>query len=72
MCGNKFESVRAALIYDEYAAEMAVRHNCANFFSIPAKTFSTKDQALKIIEAISKNTFDGGRHQIRVQELMEK
>ena len=72
MCGNKFESVRAALIYDEYAAEMAVRHNCANFFSIPAKTFNTKDRALKIIEAISKNTFDGGRHQIRVQELMEK
>ena len=29
------KKMRAALIFDSYTAEMAVRHNCANFFSIP-------------------------------------
>ena len=70
MCANKFVNIRSALIYDEYSAEMAVRHNCANFFSVPARVFKTKEQALRVLKAISKNTFDGGRHQIRVQELM--
>jgi len=32
MCANKFKGVRSALIYDKYSAEMAIRHNCANFF----------------------------------------
>jgi len=72
MCANKFDNVRSALVYDEYSAEMAVRHNCANFFSIPARVFQTKEQALNILKAISENTFDGGRHQIRVQELIDK
>lgn len=70
MCANKFENIRSALVYDEFSAEMSVRHNCANFFSVPARVFKTKEQALQILKAISENTFDGGRHQIRVQELM--
>mgnify|MGYP001445874255 CR=1 FL=1 len=71
MCANKFDKVRSALVYDIFSAEMSVRHNCANFFSIPARVFQTKEQALEILKALSENTFDGGRHQIRVQELMK-
>ena len=70
MCANKFDKVRSALVYDIFSAEMSVRHNCANFFSIPARVFQTKEQALEILKALAENSFDGGRHQIRVQELM--
>ena len=34
---NSKENIRAALIHDEYTAEMSRRHNCANFFAIPGK-----------------------------------
>jgi RpiB/LacA/LacB family sugar-phosphate isomerase len=68
ICANKYKGIRSALIYDEYSMEMAVRHNCANFFAIPAKdfTFERMDNYLKLC---TNHTFDGGRHQVRIQEL---
>ena len=70
MCANKFSGVRAALIYDQYSAEMAIRHNCANFLSFPSSIFDgNKNLAEETLDIIFNNTFDGGRHQVRVQEL---
>jgi RpiB/LacA/LacB family sugar-phosphate isomerase len=70
MCANKFKGVRSALIYDKYSAEMAIRHNCANFFSFPSSIFlADKELASETLDIIFNNTFDGGRHQLRVQEL---
>jgi RpiB/LacA/LacB family sugar-phosphate isomerase len=68
ICANKYKGIRSALIYDDFSMEMAIRHNCANFFAIPAKDvdFDILDRYLEIC---SNNTFDGGRHQIRIQEL---
>ena len=68
ICANKYKGIRSALIYDNFAMEMAIRHNCANFFSIPAKD-ADYDVLDKYLEICSSNTFDGGRHQIRIQEL---
>ncbi|NBV27441.1 RpiB/LacA/LacB family sugar-phosphate isomerase [bacterium] len=68
MCANKFKGIRSALIYDTYAMEMAIRHNCANFFSIPAK-LATKDWLTELMTISMRHTFDGGRHQMRIQEL---
>lgn len=72
MCANKFKGIRSALAYDEFAIEMAIKHNCANFFSIPARFFdeaSGKDKAKSFIKICQENSFDGGRHQARVQGL---
>ena len=73
MCANKFKNIRGALIYDDYTAEMARRHNCANFFSFPARTYTHPEggrlEIKNIIETLMANTFDGGRHQIRIQGL---
>jgi RpiB/LacA/LacB family sugar-phosphate isomerase len=68
ICANKYKGIRSALIYDEFSMEMSIRHNCANFFAIPAKDvdFEVLDRYLEIC---FNNTFDGGRHQIRIQEL---
>jgi ribose 5-phosphate isomerase B len=68
VCANKYRGIRSALIYNEYAMEMAIRHNCANFFAIPAKNMDQQTLA-RYLNIASKNTFDGGRHQIRIQEL---
>ena len=68
ICANKYKGIRSALIYNEYAMEMSIRHNCANFFAIPSK--STDETLLaKYLKLARKHSFDGGRHQIRIQEL---
>lgn len=69
ICANTFSDIRGALIFDEYTAEMSIRHNCANFFSFPARLLTKEEEINTIINILSSHTFDGGRHQIRIQEL---
>tara|TARA_R110002167_G_scaffold346946_2_gene557758 strand:- start:79 stop:1227 length:1149 start_codon:yes stop_codon:yes gene_type:complete len=64
---NKKNNVRAALIFDEYTAEMSRRHNCANFFSIPSK-YTSIESLSNIITTIAKSSFDGGRHMTRINQ----
>jgi RpiB/LacA/LacB family sugar-phosphate isomerase len=68
ICANKYKGIRSALIYDTFSMQMAIRHNCANFFAIPSRglDYETLDKYLYLC---ATHTFDGGRHQIRIQEL---
>jgi RpiB/LacA/LacB family sugar-phosphate isomerase len=68
IAANKNHGIRAALVFDEYTAEYSVRHNCANFFSIPTKGISS-DKIRMLLNVIQSNTFDGGRHSSRIQKL---
>jgi RpiB/LacA/LacB family sugar-phosphate isomerase len=68
ICANKFKGIRSALIYDDNSMEMAIRHNCANFFAIPSRTLNW-DKIHEYIRLGFQHTFDGGRHQVRIQEL---
>lgn len=68
ICANKYKGIRSALIYNDYSMEMAIRHNCANFFSIPSKETSL-EQLENYLNLYKTHTFDGGRHQKRIQEL---
>tara|TARA_B100001250_G_scaffold157864_1_gene135600 strand:+ start:970 stop:2124 length:1155 start_codon:yes stop_codon:yes gene_type:complete len=68
ICANKYKGIRSALIYNEYSMEMSIRHNCANFFAIPAMNMDQQTLA-RYLRIARDNTFDGGRHQIRIQEL---
>ena len=63
---NRNKGIRSALIFNEYMAEMAVRHNCANFFSF-AEKYIDMPMLEKIINTIHSNTFDGGRHCNRIK-----
>ena len=69
MCANKYKGIRSALIYDEMAMEMAIRHNCANFFAVPGGATFSESRMEKFIQICKEETFDGGRHQERVQNL---
>jgi ribose 5-phosphate isomerase B len=68
MAANKQKGIRSALISDEFTAEMAVRHNCANFFAFSERIVD-KDLMYKLIQKIKNSTFDGGRHISRIQKL---
>ena len=65
--GNKQKGIRSALVFNEYTAEYAVRHNCANYFSIPSK-FVDKELLDDMIYIWITTTFDGGRHATRIQK----
>ena len=64
---NDKKEVRAALIFDEYTAEMSRRHNCANFFSIPSK-YTSISSLKDIINTLVRSSFDGGRHMTRISK----
>lgn len=66
IAANKNKGVRSALIYDLHSAEMAVRHNCANFFCFGS---DQKAWAKDFIKKIFESSFDGGRHYNRISIL---
>jgi len=68
IAANKFRGVRAALVTNEQYAEYAVRHNAANFFSIPAEMVDVP-MLHRILKVLRGERFDGGRHQNRLMKI---
>lgn len=66
---NHLDGIRSALVIDEYMAEYAVRHNCANFFTIPEK-YVSEDMLDRMIKIWKKSSFDGGRHMTRMKKTI--
>ncbi len=69
IAANKNKGIISALIFDEWTAEMARRHNCANHFAIPSK-YITEPQMQKIIRVLKDTSFDGGRHFTRIDKFL--
>ncbi len=70
MTANRFQGVRAALIHDDYGAEMCRRHNDANLITLGGRIIAP-DMAFRFIDIFLKTPFDGGRHEIRVKKIDE-
>jgi len=68
MVVNKYPAVRSALCWQVEIAKLARLHNNANICAIPARFIST-DEALLIIDAFLNTSFEGGRHQVRVEKI---
>ncbi len=65
---NKHQGVRCALCWTKEIAELARQHNDANIISIPAR-FTSIEQAVAMVEVFLATTFEGGRHQNRVNKI---
>lgn len=65
---NKHEGIRAGLAWDTELASLAREHNNANIICLPAR-FVSEEKALEIAKAFLAATFEGGRHQERVQKI---
>lgn len=66
---NKHAGIRSALAWTPEVAALARQHNNANILALPAR-FITDEQAMAIVDAFLGATFEGGRHQRRI-ELIE-
>ncbi|MBN2006264.1 MAG: ribose 5-phosphate isomerase B [Anaerolineae bacterium] len=67
---NKVKGIRCAVCWDVYTARMGKEHNNANVISIGQRTVS-RETALEIVETWLDSTFEGGRHQRRVDKIAE-
>lgn len=68
IAANKVRGVRAALCNCLYTARMAREHNDANVLSMGARVVGI-GLAEEIVDLFLSTTFEGGRHQRRVDQL---
>ncbi|HEY5498983.1 MAG TPA: RpiB/LacA/LacB family sugar-phosphate isomerase, partial [Bacteroidales bacterium] len=68
MTVNKHQIIRGALCWMPEMAKLARQHNNANVLCLPAR-FITKEDAIKIVETFFKTSFEGGRHQSRIEKI---
>ena len=67
---NKHRSIRAALCWMPEIAALATKHNNANVCSMPGR-FISFEQGEAIVEAYLQNSFEGGRHQHRIDLMTD-
>lgn len=65
---NKFPHVRAALVTDEFMAQMAKEHNNANILVLGGRVLDPEG-ARRMVAVWLDATFEGGRHQGRLDKI---
>jgi ribose 5-phosphate isomerase B len=68
MAANRHRHVRAALCHDTTSARLARQHNDANVLCMGARIVGV-ELAKEIVDAWLDATFEGGRHQRRVDQI---
>jgi ribose 5-phosphate isomerase B len=68
MTANKHQGIRSALCWKTEIAELARLHNDANIIALPAR-FISEDEAFEMIDVFLNTSFEGGRHQNRINKI---
>ncbi|MDL2324816.1 ribose 5-phosphate isomerase B [Ruminococcaceae bacterium OttesenSCG-928-A16] len=70
IAANKMHGIRACACSDIFSAEMTRRHNNANVLCLGGRVIGP-GLAQKLVEAFLAAPFEGGRHQRRIDQIME-
>lgn len=70
IAANKVKGIRCALCTNEYMAKMSRMHNNANMLAMGERVLG-KGVATDIVDVWLSTEFEGGRHENRVNKLME-
>lgn len=62
---NKIKGIRAALVYNEETARLSRLHNNANVLCLGGRMLA-EEEALKIVDIWLNTSFEGGRHESRL------
>lgn len=65
---NKHHGIRAALCWTVDIARLARQHNNANILCLPAR-FISLEEAQTIVLAFLQASFEGGRHERRIEKI---
>lgn len=68
IAANKIPGIRAAVCSDTFSAHACREHNDANILAMGQRTVGT-GLALDIVDTFLGSTFEGGRHQIRIDKI---
>ena len=67
---NKFPGVRAALVWDDFTAQMSKEHNNANIIVLGGRV-QTPEAACRMVGIWLDTAFEGGRHQQRLDKIAQ-
>ncbi|MBR2377400.1 MAG: ribose 5-phosphate isomerase B [Clostridia bacterium] len=70
ICANKIKGIRCAHVTDIFSAEVTRKHNDTNVIAMGAR-ITTKEDVIKFIDKFLNTSFEGGRHEIRVNKIKE-
>lgn len=68
IAANKVRGIRAAVLSDEFSAEMTRRHNNSNVLCLGGRVIN-EEKAVKLADIFLNTPFEGGRHEKRVAML---
>jgi ribose 5-phosphate isomerase B len=69
MTANKHKGIRAALCWGPELAKLSRQHNNANILCLPSRFISIEEAKL-CVDAFLTTAFEGGRHNNRVDKIM--
>lgn len=70
IAANKVRGIRAAVCSEPFTAQMVRRHNDAQIIAFGARIVG-EEMARAIVDAYFGASFEGGRHQTRIDMLMD-
>ena len=68
MTANKYKKVRAGICWSSEISSLIRKHNNANILCIPSR-FTKEEEVIKIVETFLNTSFEGGRHQRRINKI---
>lgn len=68
IAANKHQGVRSALCWMPEISRLARLHNNANICALPGR-FLNKQQAVEILDQFLTTSFEGGRHENRINKI---
>lgn len=68
MTANKHAGIRCGLCWEPEIAALTKQHNNANVIALPAR-FLSLEKGWDIVEAYMNATYEGGRHQRRIDKI---
>ncbi|MDD7306297.1 MAG: ribose 5-phosphate isomerase B [Peptoniphilaceae bacterium] len=70
LSANKIKGIRAACVSETYSAKMSRAHNNANCLCMGARVIGS-EVCKDIVEVFASTKFEGGRHEKRVNKIMD-
>ena len=70
IAANKIKGIRAAVVTNEFCAEMTRRHNDANILCMGGRVID-EETAVKLAKIFLETPFDGGRHSVRIGHIQD-
>ena len=70
IAANKVKGIRCVVCSDCYSALLSRQHNNTNMLSMGSRVVG-RDLGLMIVKSWLEGEYEGGRHQVRIDEITE-